>query len=250
MIQNAFWGVVALLPLLTFFSMAKSMIPDIAGFTWDPALSRIDRVVHFGHYPHEWLVPVVERLHIMWLFDDAYLVWFGVMFAANGFCLFCDRDTLRRRQYLWSFSLCWIVSGTVLAFVFASCGPVFYHLFYPDMPDPYAKLAIWLRTAKDGGPADTLLVADYLYGMVTDDIRPDLNGISAMPSQHVAIAWLIALYARRVDRRLGPPAFAYAIVIMLGSIVLGWHYGIDGYIGIAVVSLVWWLCGKALAKGY
>ncbi len=242
--MNAFWGLVAMLPLLTFFSMSKSLIPSLAGFTWDPLLARADRMIHFGHYPHEWLMPLTAWPGLVRLFDNSYMAWFGVMFAANGFCLFCDRDPARRMRYLWSFALCWIVCGTVMAFLFASCGPVFYHTYYPSLADPYGGLVAWLQTAKDGGPTDTQQVAGALYGMVSDPIRPNLNGISAMPSQHVAVAWLIALYARGIDKTTGGIAFVYAIIILLASVMLGWHYAVDGYAGIAVVSLIWWLCGK------
>jgi membrane-associated phospholipid phosphatase len=244
MLSRAFWGLVALVPLLTFFSMGKSMIPHIVPYRWDPLLSAADRVLHGGRYPHEWLQPIVDRFHMLPLLDNAYLVWFGVLFFVNGFAIFCDRDETRRMQYLWSFSICWILSGTVLATVFSSCGPVFYHLFYPALPDPYNGLVKWLMTAHDGQPAHTFQEAKMLYGMEQSKVLPQLNGISAMPSQHVAVSWLMALYARRIDKTTGAIGFAYAILILLASIVLGWHYAVDGYAGLLLVSLIWWAAGR------
>ena len=57
------------------------------------------------------------------------------------------------------------------------------------------------------------------------------SGISAMPSMHVAIATLFALVCWRVRRWLGIVMTIYAVIIMLGSVDLGWHYAVDGYLG-------------------
>jgi hypothetical protein len=37
---------------------------------------------------------------------------------------------------------------------------------------------------------------------------------------------------------------AFAVVIFLGSVMLGWHYAIDGYVGAAGVAAIWWWCGR------
>ncbi len=243
MMKNAFLGLASVVPVLTFFSMGKSLLGHAVPYRWDPLLEHVDRVIHFGKHPHEWLRPIVESWNLVPFIDNAYLAWFGVMFAANGFCLFFDRDSARRLQYLWSFNLCWIVSGTVAAFIFSSCGPVFFHLFYPDMVDPYSGLSAWLATARNGEPVDTSKVSAFLYDMTTDDVLPDLNGISAMPSQHVAMAWLIALYARRFWKIGGEIAFLYAVLILIGSVILGWHYALDGYLGIVLAQIIWHVAG-------
>ena len=62
--------------------------------------------------------------------------------------------------------------------------------------------------------------------------RPGSAGISAFPSMHVATATLFALAARRLHPRLFPLGLAYWAVIMLGSVLLAWHYAVDGYVGI------------------
>jgi hypothetical protein len=35
---------------------------------------------------------------------------------------------------------------------------------------------------------------------------------------------------------------------VLGSAFLGWHYAIDGYVSIAVVSMIWWTVGRILNR--
>jgi hypothetical protein len=69
------------------------------------------------------------------------------------------------------------------------------------------------------------------------------SGISAMPSIHVSAAVLFALLGWRVDRRLGIGFTIFAIVIMIGSVHLAWHYAIDGYLSAALTLVIWWVCG-------
>ena len=36
---------------------------------------------------------------------------------------------------------------------------------------------------------------------------------------------------------------AYAGVILLGSVHLGWHYAVDGYAAIGIALACWWIAG-------
>lgn len=62
---------------------------------------------------------------------------------------------------------------------------------------------------------------------------PGSLGISAFPSMHVAMAVLFALYATRRSRLAGLLMWAFAAIIMVGSVVLGWHYAVG------------WLCERS-----
>ena len=232
--------------VLSFFSMAKSILSFYVPFYADPYLAEIDRVLHGGVYPHDWLLPMVKGNEMTLFFNNAYIVWFIVFVASIAISCCCDPNSTRRMRFLWTFCLSWIVCGTGLAWLFSSCGPIYYHLYYPDLHDPYTNLMEWLPIADKGNPVQTLEGREFLHTMISDDVIPDINGISSMPSQHVAIAWLVALYARSINRLAGVLAFGYAIIILLGSVVLAWHYAIDGYVGIIVVSLLWWGIGRSL----
>lgn len=67
-----------------------------------------------------------------------------------------------------------------------------------------------------------------------------------MPSLHVSIAWLLFLACRSYapSRILGLLAGIYALVILVTSVNLGWHYASDGVVGIIVISLIWWGTGR------
>lgn len=84
--------------------------------------------------------------------------------------------------------------------------------------------------------------------MAHDDVRPDINGPSAT-SQHVGISWLLALYGFRLHQTLfGGLMTLYTAAILLASVALGWHYAVDGYVGIAIATLVWCAVGVALKQ--
>ncbi len=69
-------------------------------------------------------------------------------------------------------------------------------------------------------------------------------GISAMPSLHNASAVLFALLGWQVSRAHGIALTIFAVLIFLGSIHLGWHYAVDGYLGAALAVVIWWISGK------
>ena len=60
---------------------------------------------------------------------------------------------------------------------------------------------------------------------------------------HVAMAALIAIAAWKVSRRLGALAWAFALLILVGSVQLGWHYAVDGYLSLLLVPPIWLLAG-------
>jgi hypothetical protein len=74
------------------------------------------------------------------------------------------------------------------------------------------------------------------------------RGISAMPSMHVSIAFLFVMFSWRVSFCLGIAATAYCIVIFLGSVHLGYHYAVDGYVAIVATLIIWVTAGLIVKK--
>jgi len=72
------------------------------------------------------------------------------------------------------------------------------------------------------------------------------SGISAMPSLHLGMGTLLVLAAGRLDRRLMALALVYLVFLEIGSVHLGWHYAIDGYVGIAGALAIWRALGRVL----
>ena len=67
-----------------------------------------------------------------------------------------------------------------------------------------------------------------------------------MPSMHVAIATLLACFGWGVNRWAGAAYTAFALTIMVGSVHLGWHYAIDGYVAAAIGVALWYATGRML----
>jgi membrane-associated phospholipid phosphatase len=36
----------------------------------------------------------------------------------------------------------------------------------------------------------------------------------------------------------------FAAIIAVGSVLLAWHYAVDGYAGAAIALACWWLAGR------
>jgi membrane-associated phospholipid phosphatase len=65
-----------------------------------------------------------------------------------------------------------------------------------------------------------------------------------MPSLHVTIATLMALLAWRYNRTAGIAFTVFTVIILIGSVMLGWHYSADGLAGIALAFVFWGVGGK------
>jgi membrane-associated phospholipid phosphatase len=76
----------------------------------------------------------------------------------------------------------------------------------------------------------------------------NLNALSAMPSLHVGIAFLNALYFLHKNKAAALAAFAYFLIILIGSVYLGWHYAVDGYAGAACAWAIWALSKPLVRK--
>jgi hypothetical protein len=63
-----------------------------------------------------------------------------------------------------------------------------------------------------------------------------------MPSVHVGIGAWVGFGLWRTRLRIA--GLLFAILTLLGSVRLGWHYAIDGYVSIAIVAVLWWLVGR------
>jgi len=198
------------------FSVFKSLIPSIHAFAWDTAFSDFDRLI-FGTDPwrltHAFIGPTATRL-----IDYAYIMWVPV-FSCVVFCHAVFAGPEQKRRFFLSFFWCWIILGIVCAMIFSSAGPCFLNL----IDHPYAGRYPFFPLENGAG---SQRIMDYLAkGYLANDFGA-AKGISAMPSMHIAVVTLYLLTARK-------PlwvclSLAYFILILVGSVHLGWHYAVDG----------------------
>lgn len=74
------------------------------------------------------------------------------------------------------------------------------------------------------------------------------NDVAAMPSLHMATAWLVALALRRIAPSLGVLGLLYAVGMGFALVYLGEHYAADLLGGILTASLCWQAAPHALAR--
>lgn len=224
------------------FTTLKIQIPKLVPFYADRTLANIDAWLHNGDpgvMLHR-LVPEAAGPAIGFAYGYLWLaLWFGLL----GFVAL-HRDAELRNRYLWSMTLTFIVLGTVLATLLSSVGPIFYKDFISD--DRFSKFMQAVFAGAAGGTTER--AAAYLLAAYQGNGDLIGTGISAMPSMHVALATLNALMLSRVNRIVGAFGWSYLAVILMSSVYLGWHYAIDGYVSIAIVSGIWWLCRRPIER--
>lgn len=217
----------------------KVAIQRIEPFDADPMFVMWDRAL-FGADPwtltHAVIGPLGTRI-----VDVAYGTWFLVILLAFGFAAFSKDRAFQLRACLTYF-LIWIVLGNVLAIAWSSAGPCYYEHFYGD--DTFRPLMDRLA----GMDVAALRIQAYLLSVVGDESIG--SGISAMPSVHCAMTMylVVACYDRWGFSAQLLAAILYHLLIMLGSVHLGWHYAVDGLVSTAAVPLLWWAAGLALRQ--
>jgi PAP2 superfamily len=229
---------------LVFFAQLKRLVPIITPFSWDETFMALDQALHFGTHPHEIAHALLGHPLVITAATGAYNLWlFLLYFVLLATCFYTGNPRLRM-QYLVAFLLTWAFGGNLLAILLSSAGPVYYARL--GLGDTYAPLMELLRLHASTSPISVLESQEILWQFYTD--TQSVNGISAMPSMHVASSVLMAAYAFRFGRGPGLAFSAFAGMIMLGSVLLGWHYAVDGYVGALVALTAWKLSGWIVAQ--
>lgn len=237
---NGIHVIVVFLPFIAMFSEIKVAIPHLHPFAWDIAFYKADLALHGGVLPHEWLSPLLNWPSAMGVINFAYHLWFFIMWALMLIFAFQREASALRMRFLLSFFGIWMIGGSIAAIAFSSAGPCYFGLIGLS-PDPYAGLMQALHQIHEVEPLLALNVQARLWeGYQTGNFD---QGISAMPSIHNATSILFALVCFRVNRWLGWAFSLFALVIGVGSVILGWHYAVDAYVGWIIAYAIWKAAG-------
>ena len=230
---------------ISLFQSVKAVIPVIKPFAYDATFAEIDRVIHGGFYPHELLQPLMGYPLVTFATLLLYNLWLPLVFVVFISQVLDRSDPALRQRYFLSFALGWIFIGTIGAVALSSAGPAYYArvLGLPPGTGPYADLVAYYGAAADVVPLFLADMHEMLWGIFESGVLQPGAGISAMPSVHVALATHMFLVARHKGPGRAWIFGIYGAVILAGSVHLGWHYAVDGYLGGALMALIWWLSG-------
>lgn len=223
--------------LLPFFSKMKSAIPLFNDYTWDAAFIEWDRAIFFGRDAWEVMQPVLGYPVVTAFLALLYQLWFLLLYPGVLFFAFCEVDSRVRRQFFLSYVLSWTLIGGAMATWLASVGPCFVGPMLGDRTFD-AQMA-YLYAADEQVPIMVLPVQEMLLEWYAEAENGLGSGITAMPSMHVAIAFLFWIAVRRIDRRWGAAFGAFFSITWISSVHLAYHYAVDGLVSVIAVAAIW-----------
>lgn len=214
----------------------KVNIPNFAPYNWDHFFAAADRALFLGQDPwvlsHRLMPDVLATM----IFDMFYMAWFLVMqMSIFAIAVLAPRHPLRL-TFLLAYALNWVVAGALLAILFPAAGPVYMEGITGD--PMFRPLMDLLYSQAETTRIMALEAQEWLWeGYTLAEVEP--VGISAFPSLHLSIAATCACLAFSVSRVAGWLAAMFTLGILAGSVHLGWHYAIDGFVGIALALVFW-----------
>jgi hypothetical protein len=231
-------GVASFGLLMSAYTTIKVRIPSLIPFAWDDTFASLDAAVFLGTDPWKVFGWIYEIPSLLRTVDFLYDLWAVILVGTWITCFVATKiEPARRLRYCLSLMMTWFVGGNLIALLFSSAGPCFYEHVGTD-PARYTDMMTHLRTLpgmRSPGMQDMLWQTFQQDGI-------GIGGISALPSMHCATAFLYFLMFGRTSI-LRAVTFGYFLVILFGSVILGWHYLIDGLMGAAVAFTCWKICG-------
>lgn len=227
-----------LLTLLAIgFSILKSFRNSILGFFADDLMVDLDVILHFGFDPWQVYAPILDFIPLGYI-DHFYSVWWfyaALILTAVGAGL--EQNETIRIGVFRTYVTLWLGLGLVVASAGMSVGPV----FYDRLMDESGRFDAWETFVRENDYVKMRahLYTERLWGWYIERHDKLGGGVAAFPSVHVAMATLAALYAFTINRIAGFLGLAWLAIIQVGSVMLGWHYAVDGYFSIVATILIW-----------
>lgn len=237
--------IIGIVAVISTFLIFKASIPNIIPFSYDQTFEHMDRVLHFGYQPWQLLQPYLGNEWITVVIHRNYYVWFPAIYIVFLWQCGTKKDPKLRMQYILSFASCWIFLGSFMALLLSSAGPIYYHLVTTDDLAVYKDGMEYLSAVHREHDLIMMHIKDVLWQFYINGEGIDaVKGISAMPSMHVSLAFLMFLLGWQKGGWLKIATTIFAIATFLGSIHLLWHYAVDGYVSIISTYIIWVVAGK------
>ena len=223
---------VAMLWLMLMAVGWKASIPVLHPFQFDVFLARADQWI-VGREAWEWVEPITRSVLVMRALDTAYYAWFVILafvMLATAWAPYGHQ----RRRFLVAMAGLWTL-GSLIGVLVSSAGPV----YFSRVTGRAAGFDTLAGRVTAHAPIAAAMQA-RLWHYYRSGAGQLVAGISAFPSLHVAVPALFALAARKYWRLA---ATLLTALTWLGSVVLGWHYLVDGFGGILLAMTCWFVTG-------
>jgi len=237
------FAILSYILLIYAYMSFKTLIPNIIPFYFDPIAAKMDRVLFLGNEGWEVFGFLYQFRGIVDFIDLSYAMWIPICTAIWCACIALPfTDSFTRYRYCLSVILLWIIGGNILAVLFSTSGPVYYDYFFGS--DVFEPMMAKLHQIHETNPLNAVLYQSTLMEYYNTPATR-MGGISAMPSLHNGNAFLFicVLWKFPIARAL---AQQFMVLVFVGSIILGWHYAVDGILAIGLAWLCWNLAGKIL----
>lgn len=208
----------------------KLMVPLMHPRLYDQELWDLEQKMFFGYSPNILFLDLFSNQTVLRFIDVSYARIFFVSMTV-AFMFFLSAPTRRlRAAFMAGNTFMWLV-GAWLYMLIPSLGPA---IRFPDVWIPFAAGLPMTQHFQ------AFLMHNYrevlrLPSGTAKDVQL-MFGVAAFPSLHVAFQTYVFLWMRRLWV-YGEIVFGvFALVILIGSVVTGWHYLIDGFAGILLAA--------------
>jgi PAP2 superfamily len=227
--------------MVTTYGWIKLVVPIEHPYLYDQQLWDLDRTLLFGFSPNLFVLQLFGAPTALRAVDWSYAnIFFASAIVSFGY--FLSHPSRRVRVAFANGNAALWIAGAWLYMLLPSLGPAF------RFPDIWFAYSDSLRTTQT---MQALLMRNYQnviraasHAPITEPIRI-VFGIGAFPSLHVAFQAYIFLWMRRLWTS-GEIVFGiFSLAIFIGSLITGWHYMIDGLVGLVMAALAYWWCWRS-----
>jgi hypothetical protein len=217
--------------LVGVYGAIKLLVPLYHPVLYDRQLWDLEQRMFGGYAPVVFVTNIFSNPRVLSFFDWSYArVFFASL--AIAFTFFMSHPSRRVRVAFADGNAALWILGAWLYLLFPTVGPA------------YAFPELWIPI-RESIPVTNLLhmrlMANYrnvlLLGRGISAPLTFIFGVAAFPSLHVAFQTFVFIWMRRLWIS-GQVLFGlFALLILIGSMITGWHYLLDGLAGIVMAII-------------